>query len=345
MEQDYRAVEILKRQVWSLFADMPSRFQVALCSCSTQIPHMDGVSRSRTFESAILEWEVVPGGTEVSDTCICSRNIQHLHYVRNKFSGLRLVVGSECINKFGTGGMRDTLRLNQRMNNYEGEKSPCLSCGTHVKKANLLYCGSCIGAGKLTFGSSIPELMGWKPCIGECAGRNMVFNGHQRIKYCNECDPSWVFVRSSRKYLLTTNLCLSCGEQSDGNPRCKACAKESYPIKCSVPECWKMIRGTPDPVMCDLCTTEVQEPGVFGGYTTVRRCNLRLCERQSCRKIISHYSTLSTCVTCLGKPSWLCPPNICNRQGCRNLIPENKPDYRYCSWSCTPSEIKRKYQR
>lgn len=345
MEQNYSEVENLKRLVWNIHSDMPSRFQAMLCYCSSRIPCLDGSSQLLPFNTAVLEWDVVPGGVEQSDTCICSKHIQQLYYVRNRVTGIKLIVGSECINKFGSQSMRDTLHTHHRLNNYEGAKSPCLSCGSHVKKADLLYCGYCMKASKATFCESIVNMRGWKPCIGECAGKNMVFNGHDRIKHCNECDPSWVYDRSSGTYQQTTQQCLSCGGQSNGYPRCKACSRESYPIKCLVPECWNMIWDSPDPAMCNRCTVETRSEFLHGRYSTVRTCNLRRCTRRCCGKIINFHSAYNTCVACMGKSDWEFPPNVCARKGCSGIIPANKPNHSYCCWDCTPNDMKRRYRR
>lgn len=59
-------------------------------------------SISTEWESAIDEWDHIGYDYVQSDgTCACGKqHISELNYVRNRFTGSELIIGSECINKF-----------------------------------------------------------------------------------------------------------------------------------------------------------------------------------------------------------------------------------------------------
>ena len=59
-------------------------------------------SSSDIYQDAIGEWKGVGVKRGVGGTCICSQRISHLFYIKNIITNKVLIVGSTCINKFGS---------------------------------------------------------------------------------------------------------------------------------------------------------------------------------------------------------------------------------------------------
>ena len=59
-------------------------------------------SISEDWDGAIDEWDQIGWDYVQSDgTCACGKqHISELNFVRNRFTGIELIIGSECINKF-----------------------------------------------------------------------------------------------------------------------------------------------------------------------------------------------------------------------------------------------------
>lgn len=59
-------------------------------------------SISEDWDSALQEWSVIGHDYTYGDgECACGKqHISELNYVKNRFTGIELIIGSECINKF-----------------------------------------------------------------------------------------------------------------------------------------------------------------------------------------------------------------------------------------------------
>lgn len=113
--------------IWTLLKDagnmtgMPERFTAVILA----------YSHSKIYNIAIGEWSVITSNVNNIGQCICSHKIQINNLVKNKINGNILVIGSECINKFGTGNMKTNYRIVSNIRNYTGTKRICQRCFKH----------------------------------------------------------------------------------------------------------------------------------------------------------------------------------------------------------------------
>lgn len=115
--------EKIIKDCWTIYKDIPNRFMSVIVS----------FSKSKSFDEAILEWEEKDPdvGGMYEDTCICSHKITENYYFHNKFTDAYVVIGSECVNKFGHDEMIHKHRSKKKAANYEGDRRQCQSCGNH----------------------------------------------------------------------------------------------------------------------------------------------------------------------------------------------------------------------
>lgn len=129
-------------QVWKRYRDKPSRFQAIIIAASSNpaLPLDD-------YNIAMEEWVVSNEVDGYSDTCICSQEIRRNYHYENVKTGQVIVVGSECIKKFGTEEQNSILNIVQRRENYTGEKLMCCSCCLHKvnrRPRAVPLCETCI---------------------------------------------------------------------------------------------------------------------------------------------------------------------------------------------------------
>lgn len=264
---NYKCIETIKEKVWSRAKDKPSRFEQVVLK----------FSEAKTYELAIQEWDSSIASDMSTSTCICSQEIEDLHYITNRVTGNILIVGSECINKLGTEEMKKDLKTRSTVKNYTGEKRPCLHCGTHKKSEGKFYCSSCLSNQTNTPSRVVLEEIGLAPCWGlDC---DAMIPNIISVNYCDKCDaPESLY-------------CYSCGDWSSDKPRCFDCYKKKMPIKCKSKTCLTMIpyaATTSWKTMCDICKSK--QP--------------RVCSNGNCSNIIA-----STAPSNYHYCSWSCRQN------------------------------------
>lgn len=127
-------MEVIKQEVWKVWKDKPSRFRNVIRV----------TSQSVKYEDAIKEWVEIEEVDISSKTCICSHAIQDKCFIQNKYNGRILIVGNECIHKFGTDEMVESHQVRKNIMQYKGDKYPCENCGRHlIKKKFQRFCGPC----------------------------------------------------------------------------------------------------------------------------------------------------------------------------------------------------------
>lgn len=98
----------------------------------------------------MLEWTRDDDPDYGSDQCICSQHISNNYCLKNNITGWRVVVGSECIDKFGDDRQREVLHTILRRENYKGEKQMCCYCTRNTVARDeraIPLCEACISAG------------------------------------------------------------------------------------------------------------------------------------------------------------------------------------------------------
>lgn len=114
--------------------------------------------------------------------CCCSHPIQNVYRITNIHTNLTLLVGSECVNKYGIESLKERLKEVQRMEAKKKKYRLCESCDAYVIKLDepswKKTCRACWKKDKpCTF--VVPKL---KDSCSQCNG-TMWFNG----KLCEGC--------------------------------------------------------------------------------------------------------------------------------------------------------------
>ena len=112
-------------RIWSRHGDKVSRFRETILR----------FSESDEFNVAIAEWKASEEDWS-SDQCICSQHIENCYTYTNKVTGKILVIGSECIKKFGDDEMVKEHKLIKSDTTYKGTKRRCESCLKHNISGN-----------------------------------------------------------------------------------------------------------------------------------------------------------------------------------------------------------------
>ena len=121
-------------------------------------------------------------GGHMEYQCCCSHPIQNVYSITNTHTNLPLLVGSECVNKYGIESLKDRLKEVQRMEAKKKKYRLCESCNAYVIKLDeptwkkkCLPC--CKKDNRCTF-----EVLKIKDSCSQCNG-TLWFNG----KLCEGC--------------------------------------------------------------------------------------------------------------------------------------------------------------
>lgn len=190
-------------------------------------------------EEYIQQWKVVKNPPKdpinnIGLKCICSQNIEHLYFIENQLNGNVLMVGSNCICKFGTDEMIETVQsLARQRNNKETLRRQCYSCGKYrigpTKPDYFIQCKPC-------YQEKRPMLeIFQRECI-TCKQKNIPINKYDKIQECIKCytqrqqrelslDSSKYRKCVSCDYLIASSepwwkkQCISCFRKSKNNNR------------------------------------------------------------------------------------------------------------------------------
>lgn len=146
---------------WWKYNDKPSRFKSVLLS----------FSRSKNFDTAIQEWDPVAEQCS-SVRCICSQPIHNCYLWNNRHTKRQIVVGSECINKFGTEDMKIMQRAMTKDKGYAGPRRRCVKClRLAISNTKASYITVC------------------KKCLKECGGDYTPTEAYKKLYYrkCIDC--------------------------------------------------------------------------------------------------------------------------------------------------------------
>jgi hypothetical protein len=243
--------------IWTLLNDignitgMPERFTAVIMA----------YSQSKDYEYAINEWSVINvNSSEYTEQCICSHKIEINNYVRNNINGNVLIIGSECINKFGSGNMKTNLRIVSNIRKYTGTKRMCQRCCKHKIPGNAedwkTLCRSCYKKGERTASEEYKQVMGYRQCK-QCKKFSISKDAEDWKMVCNSC--------YSRILTERVDDCKNIGYRS-----CQQFKKLSIPEDA---EDWK--------TLCNLCYNR-KILGRFDHTGEIKKVECRQC--QTCNK-------------------------------------------------------------
>ncbi len=211
--------------------DKPGRFVAILLGFSEE---------PKNYDVALEEWEPIANPDFRHDQCICSQHIENCYPYRNKLSGQELIIGSECIKKFGNEAMVINHNFIKSKDSYQGLRRRCEVCLKNKIKplaaSNVTRCKACRSMGDVPVNDLYVKYY-YKECVGcgqqaippdrsnlydTCAGcRYKEFMANQALRYttkvvdceyrpCVKClsnnisvdEPSW------------KKLCLGCWRQT-----------------------------------------------------------------------------------------------------------------------------------
>ena len=108
-------------------------------------------SQSPILKEAIDEWIYDKKPTDISDKCICTHHIEQNYHIINKINNHRLIIGSDCINKFLNDNVKKLHKLNLKIDNHQGVTRLCQCCCNFKisgdKEDYIKFCKSCFYPG------------------------------------------------------------------------------------------------------------------------------------------------------------------------------------------------------
>jgi hypothetical protein len=173
--------------IWTILNDtgnmtgMPERFAAVILA----------YSHSKNYSVAINEWSVIThNSSNCIEYCICSHKIEINNHVKNNINGNILVIGSECINKFGSGNMKTNLRIVSNIRKYTGTKRLCQGCCKHKISEEAeewkTLCKSCYKNGERTASEQYKQVMNYKQCQ-QCSKFSIPKDAEDWKTLCNLC--------------------------------------------------------------------------------------------------------------------------------------------------------------
>lgn len=162
--------------------DMPENFKRVLTYFSV----------NKDFDIAVREWFIIPHEGESNTRCICSHNIIMTLFIKNKYTGSILRVGSECIKKFFPQSIADVVDeviLRQKALLKETGRRWCGGCKRHNilpdKPIYTKLCNKCWKSGIRTV-ESVSDTHFNRQCEG-CKQYNIPKTEPEWKKVCFVC--------------------------------------------------------------------------------------------------------------------------------------------------------------
>jgi hypothetical protein len=152
-------------------------------------------SDSIDINEAIDEWIYDIKPVDETDQCICTHAIQQNFYIINTINNNRLIIGSDCINKFLNENVKDIHQLCEKIGKYKGDKRLCRSCCNFKisddKSEHIKYCKSCYQTGIIPSRlyqeyESLYRKNKYRKCIS-CNMYNIEMNKPNYYKKCYNC--------------------------------------------------------------------------------------------------------------------------------------------------------------
>jgi hypothetical protein len=265
--EDYEFDHVVK--IWDTLSKIqknvgkPEKFATIILAYSTSVNYSD----------AIEEW--IPKSIDMniySNQCICSQRIERNYIMYNKLNHNSLIIGSECINKFGSENARQIHKIRVKHERYTetgGTKRQCAGCGNHRISSNkpdwLTLCKSCYRNGNESSktAEAYRQSRNYRECKG--CGENKIPDDAEH--YITHCKPCYTELKNSNTSLKTSNTSLknSNDELKNSNDKLKIDNITSNRRKCV--DCDELIYGnisnTNGTIRCTLCNriylTKIEE--------------------------------------------------------------------------------------
>lgn len=149
----------VKRKVWDRESTKPDKFNGVLKYFSTTKDPLNSG-----------EWRLLMkvGSSEIHGECICSQKLSVRFFYFNEINKKIIVVGSECIKKFGNADHKASVKLIQNIagQSVTDKKIPCAHCGvlSITKYSYSIFCNICTRKGIKIPSKMMIELLGYKKC-------------------------------------------------------------------------------------------------------------------------------------------------------------------------------------
>lgn len=164
-------------------------------------------SESDTYEEALKEWSFVYLGhsdLEQGYRCLCTKPIANLYHMYNETNGNEIIIGCECVQKFGSDDWKEKTRT--ATNESKRTTRDCGECGRRYKKgSDCDFCNRnvrCIG----TCGDWIPK----DPKKPRCLNCWKDYMKTVEMKVCERCTKPF---KPLYKYCV---LCIDCYKKLKG---------------------------------------------------------------------------------------------------------------------------------
>lgn len=190
---------------WEVLTSKPNRF--------------NGVLKDHSVADGIDEWYEVERPERIYEKiiqykCICSTDIEKLFYIKNRLNGNTLIIGSECINKFGSDEMIRIHKIKVKSATYTGNKRMCQSCSNFRISQNAPYyvtqCKSCRTSEAIRVS---PEVYGKAADNRQCIECNKYNIPHYHDSWKIKCV-----------------ACYAIADTLENNRQCTTCNKYNIPL-------------------------------------------------------------------------------------------------------------------
>lgn len=147
MEEDLAPGYAIYNEVWvelerNNIKGKPERFKAVIFRLSE--PRSRYIDDDTLYDEKLCQWETYRYICPRTEQCCCSQKLPvNVYFVKNKFNGNSIIVGSCCIEKFGN------LQLREECKAITGERYKCRHCGEYCigsmkrRLGKCVYCPSC----------------------------------------------------------------------------------------------------------------------------------------------------------------------------------------------------------
>lgn len=175
--QNYKEYQKVKKTVWKQQKTKPTKFMGVLTHFSTTKDPLNSG-----------EWKLLMkiGYSDLHGECICSQELNKRFFYINVNTNKIVVVGSECIKKFGNSNQIKDCKLIEKITK-EGtntRKVPCAGCGEFKQIDKNIFCFGCSRKGVKEISPKMIELLGYKGC-SICKKKNIFMTSFK--DKCLEC--------------------------------------------------------------------------------------------------------------------------------------------------------------
>jgi len=211
-------------------------------------------SDSNDFDEAMKEWDVLEYTEEQLENdnqCICTHKISNLYFVVHRVHNKQLIIGSSCIEQFGTSDQQD--KADSLQKSHRRKTQDCLRCGGRFPKntSKRLNCAQCEW--------DIAHTKNCLECQIEFVQRDRFDDSDKcptcsNLVKCTECDQDF-----DQRKAPGSEICPDCNiiartifcTGHSGNYVCKTVKEATWMKKC--PPCYAKWLNEQDKRECPTC--------------------------------------------------------------------------------------------